>query len=185
MRRSKKGVTLVELVVVLALLAVVISVAGGILSSFSAQCTRIALRQRAKDNITYLQQVFENEVRYAKSAELQDDAGAAGRSGIFSDNAKGGRVYVGAAGSDVFGDIKNAYDGIGYVVSFAHKGGSAVQLVVQAYPVVSAGGKTVPDVTAQPLYTGTRTVHLLNVSGLDVQDGDSDGVLHYLYYTAS
>lgn len=185
MRRSKKGVTLVELIVVLALLGVVISVAGGILSSFSQQYTRIALRQRAKDNITYLQQVFENEVRYAKTAQLRDDAGAAGRRGIFSDSANGGRVYAGSAGSDVFAEVKNAYEGIGYVVHFTHKGGSSVQMVVTAYPVVKAGGKTVPDVTAQPLYTGTRTVHLLSVSGLDVQDGDGDGMLHYLYYTAS
>ncbi|MEF9970665.1 MAG: type II secretion system protein, partial [Ruthenibacterium sp.] len=71
-KANKRGITLIELICVLAVVAILGPLIGGFITTAGAQYTNAALHTRAKSNVIMLQQVCESDLRLATAATITD-----------------------------------------------------------------------------------------------------------------
>ncbi|MEG1699613.1 MAG: type II secretion system protein, partial [Oscillospiraceae bacterium] len=71
-KKSKKGITLVELICTIAMMGIVLVVVGALISTFSAQFVVIMDKTNAKTASAIMLETIEQRLRLAKSATFSD-----------------------------------------------------------------------------------------------------------------
>lgn len=133
-KANKRGVTLIELICVLAVVAILGTLVGGFITMAGAEYTNAALHMRAKSNVTLIQKSLEADLRYVENAVLSNNIWSAPEktSRVIYSNQYNGRIYTNDgqnAAVDYFASIPDFYDIFLYQIDFSEdKGGLSAKI---------------------------------------------------------
>ncbi|MEG2595800.1 MAG: type II secretion system protein [Ruthenibacterium sp.] len=160
-KANKRGITLIELICVLAVVAILGPLIGGFITTAGAQYNNAALHTRAKSNVTMLQEFCESELRLATAAEIKAEFSyepPTATSKILYANGNNGFVYN-DLNVPYLGQDSDIYKGIRYGIHFTAEPDGSLTIVITAYAEKNA----TPD-TTKKLYSATSTIKLLNAT---------------------
>lgn len=160
--RSRKGITLVELICTLAVMAVLGLMMGGILSSAGGEYTRAAAFSRAKRAVDTMEPYLDEELRYAENVSVTGGSAKA----LYAANG----ILCTADGSDFFAGLKGVYNGLYYTLTFVPAQNSSIELHFSV--AAKQGGEVI--------YTDVYTMRFLNAAS----DGTVGTAYPKLYYSS-
>lgn len=156
-KNTKKGVTLVELITVLAVVAIIGMLAATAFSTAGREYGNILDVGRAKAAVNTMQEQLNNRLRYTGQNLPAGQAAAV----TPADTGYGSFLYAEDGilkqtdGSDYFADIDGIYDGLQYEITFSAAGSDSVIFHF-------AAKRDLAD--AKAIYTADYTLHFLNAS---------------------
>lgn len=165
-KTNKKGLTLVELMVSLALISVVLAAIGIALSSYGRQYADMTKRLRAQETASLIAERIEFSVRYAETAYISVSESSFGCNMISS--CDGRLYYKELSASDFVPYAEEAgYNGFNCNVIFTKASNNSVnaEIIVYKGDATALGIDIVPD--NDYLYRTNRTIRLLNTSDSD------------------
>lgn len=162
---NKKGLTLVELILTIALSLIVVSAIGVAISNFGSQYIMVSKRQSAKTVATEISQRIETQLRFASKAHVSNTPSGAHTSNLTSTD---GRLYLkkDATSPKTMVMDEKAYLNLNCNVSFIYENENCVTIEI----VVYSGAVTKPptdenyEEPTEVKYRLTRTIKLLNTN---------------------
>ncbi|MEG2843674.1 MAG: type II secretion system protein [Ruthenibacterium sp.] len=131
-KANKRGITLVELICVLAVVAILGAIVGGFMTSAGAQYENAALHTRAKNAIATIQTMLETDLRLADKAVLSTErtTPSPGTKKVFYSNPNNGRIYTSDGKDDhavdYLSSMPELYKNLMYEIKFGSDKGSLV-----------------------------------------------------------
>ena len=146
--KSKKGIPLVELICVIAIMGFLLTLLGSLFVSLSAQYVRVMDKNHAKTATVLLLETMEPRVRLAKEATVADARSQSAGAISWYATPQGVVEYTNNVETPLLPDAE--YKGLQCNVRFAPQGTRAVTITVEFTK------------KGEPVYTESRTVLLLN-----------------------
>lgn len=183
---TKKGLTLVELVISIALLSVVLAAIGVALASYGSQYASMTQRLRAQEAASLIAERIELSVRYSEIGYISTTDSSFGCNMISSHE---GKLYYKAAGaSDFEAFIESpSYNGYNCNVIFTKSGDNGVNAEIIIYKGEATDLGTDAVSSEDYLYRTNRTIRLLNTTDDDREFvtnkiSDIDGMTNIFKY---
>ncbi|MEF9866239.1 MAG: type II secretion system protein [Oscillospiraceae bacterium] len=173
-KKSKKGITLVELICTIAMMGIVLVVVGALISTFSAQFVVIMDKNNAKTASAIMLETIEQRLRLAKSATFSDkiEPNPIYNAIYINDD---GLLAESSGGTETVMFEKAFYKGLQCKVDFSRHDSRSVEIFINF------------EKNSKEVYSTSRTIMLLNTKPTGAKDAGEvkGGAGHdkYLNYT--